>query len=70
MPERLIIANTSPLLYLQLVGCLDVLRALYGVVVVPPAVQTELAHLVPARRLSRLLDGFRPAREGGGGGWA
>lgn len=42
MPERLVIANTSPLLYLQLVGRLDVLRALYGVVVVPPAVQTEL----------------------------
>lgn len=42
MPERLVIANTSPLLYLQLVGCLGVLRALYGAIVVPPAVQAEL----------------------------
>ncbi len=42
MPERLVIANTSPLLYLQLVGCLGVLRALYGAIVVPPAVHAEL----------------------------
>ena len=42
MPERLIIADTSPLLYLHLVNHLDLLRTLYGTVVTPPAVQAEL----------------------------
>jgi predicted nucleic acid-binding protein len=43
MPERLVIANTSPLFYLHQVGQLEVLRALYRRVVIPPAVQAELA---------------------------
>ncbi len=42
MPERLVIANTSPLLYLRQVGRLELLRALYGVITVPPAVRAEL----------------------------
>jgi predicted nucleic acid-binding protein len=42
MPERLTISNTSPLLYLHLVGQLDLLKRLYGEVVVPPAVEAEL----------------------------
>ncbi len=39
MPERLVITNTSPLLYLHLVGHLAVLQNLYGAIVIPPAVQ-------------------------------
>ena len=42
MPESLVIANTSPLLYLYQVDCLDVLWQLYGTVIVPSAVQKEL----------------------------
>lgn len=42
MPDRLVISNTSPLLYLHQVGQLDLLRQLYGSVVVPEAVQGEL----------------------------
>jgi predicted nucleic acid-binding protein len=42
MPERLVIANTSPLLYLHLGGQLDVLQMLYRSIVTPPAVGAEL----------------------------
>ena len=43
MPDRLVVSNTSPLLYLHQVGRLDLLRQLYGGVVVPTAVAEELA---------------------------
>lgn len=43
MPERLVIANTSPLLYLHLAGHLEILQQLYQRVVIPPAVAAELA---------------------------
>lgn len=42
MPDRLTVSNTSPLLYLHLVGCLDLLKEMYGTVVVPSAVASEL----------------------------
>lgn|SRR5215210_1247093 len=42
MPEREVISNTSPLLYLHQVGQLDLLHRLYGQVVVPSAVRDEL----------------------------
>jgi predicted nucleic acid-binding protein len=42
MPDTRVIANTSPLLYLHQVGCLDVLQQLYSTIVVPPAVRQEL----------------------------
>lgn len=42
MPERLIVTNTSPLLYLHLVGHLGVLQLLYEAIVIPPAVLAEL----------------------------
>jgi predicted nucleic acid-binding protein len=42
MPDRLVIGNTSPLLYLHQVGRLDLLRDLYGRVQIPMAVRSEL----------------------------
>jgi predicted nucleic acid-binding protein len=42
MPERVTICNTSPLLYLHMVGQLELLPQLYGQVLIPPAVQAEL----------------------------
>src|SRR4051794_38586668 len=42
MPDRLVISNTSPLLYLHQVGHLDLLPRLYGQVQIPSAVQDEL----------------------------
>ena len=42
MPERLVIADTSPLLYLHKAQHLDLLRRLYGTVAVPTAVSTEI----------------------------
>jgi predicted nucleic acid-binding protein len=42
MPDRLVISNTSPLLYLHQVGHLELLTKLYGRVWIPPAVQEEL----------------------------
>ena len=43
MPEKpLTICNTSPLLYLNLVGQLGLLPRIYQSVAIPPAVQTEL----------------------------
>ncbi len=42
MPKTLIIVNTSPLLYLHQVGCLELLQQLYGTITAPPAVPQEL----------------------------
>ncbi|WP_083798978.1 DUF3368 domain-containing protein [Coleofasciculus chthonoplastes] len=42
MPEPLIIVNTSPLLYLHQVNCLELLQQLYSTITVPPAVPQEL----------------------------
>lgn len=42
MPDRLVGSNTSPLLYLHQIGQLDLLRQLYGRVVVFDAVAEEL----------------------------
>ncbi len=39
---RSVVSDTSPLLYLHLVGRLDLLRQLYGTIIVPPAVVAEL----------------------------
>lgn len=43
MPDRQVISNTSPLLYLHQVRQLEILRKLYGVVTIPTAVEQELA---------------------------
>jgi predicted nucleic acid-binding protein len=42
MPETLVIVNTSPLLYLYQVDCLELLQQLYSTITVPPAVPQEL----------------------------
>lgn len=42
MPDRLTLCNTSPLLYLNLIGQLDILPALYQTVAIPTAVKDEL----------------------------
>ncbi len=42
MPDRLVISNTSPLLYLYQVGQLGLLQSLYRQVQIPPAVRDEL----------------------------
>ncbi|MBI3951113.1 MAG: DUF3368 domain-containing protein [Acidobacteria bacterium] len=41
-PDRMVIVNISPLVYLHRIGCVDVLRKLYGQIVVPTAVREEL----------------------------
>jgi uncharacterized protein len=41
-PDRLVISNTSPLLYLHQVGQLDLMRKLYGRIWIPSAVRLEL----------------------------
>lgn len=43
MRDRLVVSNTSPLLYLHQIGQLDLVRKLYGELVVPEAVAHELA---------------------------
>jgi predicted nucleic acid-binding protein len=40
----LVVADTSPVRYLVLVGAIDCLPKLYDAVVIPPAVRAELAH--------------------------
>lgn len=42
MPDRRVISNTSPLYYLHQVGCLNLLRQLYGSICIPEAVVIEL----------------------------
>ncbi len=41
-PDSLVIVNTSPMLYLHQVGCLELLRQLYSTITVPPAVPQDL----------------------------
>lgn len=43
VPKPTVIADTSPLLYLHQVGCLNLLHQLYTEIVVPTAVAQELA---------------------------
>jgi predicted nucleic acid-binding protein len=44
MPEgpRRVVVNTTPIIALSLIGELDLLRSLYGQVVVPPSVEAEV----------------------------
>lgn len=43
MPNSPVVVNTSPLLYLHQVGCLELLQNLYSRILTPPAVIQELA---------------------------
>jgi predicted nucleic acid-binding protein len=47
----IVVADTSPLRYLALVDCLDVLPGMFGRVVVPPAVVLELTRPGPPERV-------------------
>ncbi len=51
MPERpqTVIVNTTPIIALVLIGELDLLQHLYGKVVIPPAVWTEVMAGGPSR---------------------
>lgn len=40
----IVISDTSPLNYLAIIGSAPVLHALFGEVIIPPAVAQELAH--------------------------
>lgn len=40
----IVVADTSPLNYLILIDQVGILQALYGTIVIPPAVQNELLH--------------------------
>lgn len=42
MPERVVVCNTSPLLYLHQVGQLELLKSLYQRIKIPSAVREEL----------------------------
>lgn len=54
-PSRIVISNTSPLLYLSRIGHLDLLREIYGRVIVPRQVIVELnADRGPAVNLTEL----------------
>jgi predicted nucleic acid-binding protein len=44
MPGRVVIADAGPLHYLVLIGCSDILPALFEKVLVPTLVRNELAH--------------------------
>ena len=51
----IVVCDTGPLNYLALIGHLDVLPALYGQVVVPPAVLSELSRPSSPDSVRRLL---------------
>ena len=40
----IVVADTGPIHYLILCGCIGVLHDLYGTVVLPEAVKSELSH--------------------------
>ena len=40
----IVVADTSPINYLSLIGHIDILPALYGQIVIPSTVQEEMLH--------------------------
>ena len=53
-----VVSNTSPLSNLAIIGRLDLLRERYGTVLIPPAVQRELAalsHVIGKERIEAAL---------------
>jgi predicted nucleic acid-binding protein len=49
-----VIADSSPLNYLALIGSVEVLHRLYGVVVVPRQVISELLHVAAPHDVSEI----------------
>jgi predicted nucleic acid-binding protein len=45
----LVVADTSPIFYLLSIDHIDLLQRLFGKVIVPDAVHTELCHLRPLK---------------------
>ena len=56
MPDRgrVVVSNTTPIITLSLIGKLDLMRDLYGEVLIPPAVYTEI--LVGGKNRSGIAD--------------
>ncbi len=52
----IIVSDTSPLNYLSLIGHLDVLPAIYGEVLIPPAVASELTHSTAPESVRLLIN--------------
>jgi predicted nucleic acid-binding protein len=65
-----VVSNTSPISNLAIIGRLDLLRSQFGEILIPGAVQQELAqlhHVVPLRTILQALDDgwiiVRPAQD-------
>jgi predicted nucleic acid-binding protein len=52
----IVVADTSPINYLLLIGHIDILPHFYGRIVVPPAVWQELEDTSAAGRLAQLVE--------------
>lgn len=55
-PDRPVVANNTPLVALWVLGCLPLLRGLFGVVLIPPSVRAEFTATERARRETALTD--------------
>lgn len=53
-----VVANSTPLIYLSRIGVLDVLATLYGEVLIPPAVHVET---IEKRRTAPGVEALRQA---------
>jgi predicted nucleic acid-binding protein len=49
--SRVVVADTSPILYLHLIEQIDILHALFGTILLPSAVHRELCHPAAPRTL-------------------
>jgi predicted nucleic acid-binding protein len=56
MPVAPVVANNTPLVALWILGRLDLLREMYGEVLIPPAIQDEFVATESAMRLAALQD--------------
>jgi len=51
----IVISDTSPINYLCLIGCVDVLPALFGEIIIPSAVETELTRKASPEAVRQLM---------------
>jgi predicted nucleic acid-binding protein len=56
---RVVVADTSPIFYLLIIGHIDLLPRLFGKVVIPDAVQKELRHTTAPQAGTRLQSALR-----------